>query len=232
MNISGLIDRMIAAGMSPGEAGSIAAEIYAAGVASASVRSAGAERQRRYRERLGVTKRNETSLSDAADEASLTVTNRHKASLCDADTVLHIEERKKVSMQKKPAASRGTRIDPSWKPSDPDKLLAKQEGLSDQEIDREGLRFRDYWMGRAGAGGVKLDWSATWRNWVRSAAEKLGRRPVGQVRSAEPDWEVLLRAFKGGSVWAWGPEPGHRGCRVPPDIQRKHGFEPAMEGHL
>ena len=28
--------------------------------------------------------------------------------------------------------------------------------------------FKDYWVAKPGAGGVKLDWYATWRNWVRS----------------------------------------------------------------
>jgi uncharacterized protein YdaU (DUF1376 family) len=28
--------------------------------------------------------------------------------------------------------------------------------------------FRDYWIGKAGQQGVKLDWFATWRNWVRN----------------------------------------------------------------
>lgn len=28
--------------------------------------------------------------------------------------------------------------------------------------------FRDFWISKAGSGGVKLDWFATWRNWVRS----------------------------------------------------------------
>jgi len=27
--------------------------------------------------------------------------------------------------------------------------------------------FRDYWIAKPGKDGVKLDWSATWRNWVR-----------------------------------------------------------------
>ena len=27
--------------------------------------------------------------------------------------------------------------------------------------------FRDYWIARPGAGGCKLDWLATWRNWLR-----------------------------------------------------------------
>jgi hypothetical protein len=29
-------------------------------------------------------------------------------------------------------------------------------------------QFKDYWAGVAGAKGVKLDWLATWRNWVRN----------------------------------------------------------------
>ena len=28
--------------------------------------------------------------------------------------------------------------------------------------------FKDYWVAKAGAAGVKLDWNATWRNWVRN----------------------------------------------------------------
>lgn len=27
--------------------------------------------------------------------------------------------------------------------------------------------FADYWRAKAGSGAVKLDWFATWRNWVR-----------------------------------------------------------------
>ena len=28
--------------------------------------------------------------------------------------------------------------------------------------------FKDYWVSKPGAGAVKLDWLATWRNWVRN----------------------------------------------------------------
>jgi len=28
--------------------------------------------------------------------------------------------------------------------------------------------FKDYWVSKAGQQGVKLNWFATWRNWVRS----------------------------------------------------------------
>jgi hypothetical protein len=189
MNLGPIIDRMIAAGVSPGEAGAIAAEIYAAGVASASVRSSGAERQRRYREKQASQsdgKRHETSRNVTASQASLNVTERHKPSQCDADTVLYREKNnKKVSRQNSERASRGSRIDPQWSPSGSDRQAAIDEGLSASEIDREALRFRDYWASRAGSGGVKLDWAATWRNWVRTTAEKLGRAPKRSAAVAD-----------------------------------------------
>ena len=52
-------------------------------------------------------------------------------------------------------------------------------------------QFKDYWIAQAGQKGVKLDWFATWRNWVRSTnAPK--QNPYDVVRltvapSNEPD---------------------------------------------
>lgn len=36
-------------------------------------------------------------------------------------------------------------------------------------------RFRDFWVAKAGRDGAKLDWAATWRNWVRAEAATPGR---------------------------------------------------------
>ena len=42
-------------------------------------------------------------------------------------------------------------------------------------------QFKDYWIAQAGQKGVKLDWFATWRNWVRSTnAPKVN--PADRVR--------------------------------------------------
>lgn len=49
--------------------------------------------------------------------------------------------------------------------------LATEEGL---DAPRTFAKFRDYWVSVAGAKGVKLDWDATWRNWVRSEADRGG----------------------------------------------------------
>lgn len=32
--------------------------------------------------------------------------------------------------------------------------------------------FRDYWHGRAGAGARKVNWERTWKNWIRTAAQR------------------------------------------------------------
>ena len=57
-------------------------------------------------------------------------------------------------------------------------------------------QFKDYWIAQAGQKGVKLDWFATWRNWVRSThAPK--QNPADNIRLTvpsknEPD-PVLLK---------------------------------------
>ena len=37
------------------------------------------------------------------------------------------------------------------------------------DLNIETEKFRNYWIGVAGAKGVKLDWTATWRNWMLNA---------------------------------------------------------------
>lgn len=51
---------------------------------------------------------------------------------------------------------------------------AAAEGIT-IDLDAHTREFVDYWRGRAGAGGVKLDWPATWRNWMRKAQREQPR---------------------------------------------------------
>jgi len=52
----------------------------------------------------------------------------------------------------------------------------KQRRWYDDEIDAEFAQFADYWRSQPGQKGIKLDWFATWRNWVRNS-----RRPSGNA---------------------------------------------------
>ena len=44
----------------------------------------------------------------------------------------------------------------------------------------ETEKFIDYWHAKAGREGSKLDWVATWRNWMRTAQERAGPRVRGK----------------------------------------------------
>ncbi len=67
--------------------------------------------------------------------------------------------------------ARGTRLPRDWSP-DPDGLaFAEQQGLRNGKATAELGKFRDYWIAQPGQKGLKTDWSATWRNWVRRTAE-------------------------------------------------------------
>lgn len=83
-----------------------------------------------------------------------------------------------------PASPRGSRLPEDWSPSEADSTFAAEQGFGPSAIVRITGKFRDYWIAKAGAGGVKLDWSATWRNWVRREAEdgrNLGGRQHGEA---------------------------------------------------
>jgi len=36
---------------------------------------------------------------------------------------------------------------------------------------RETEKFRNYWRAKTGQSATKLDWEATWRNWMLKAAD-------------------------------------------------------------
>lgn len=74
---------------------------------------------------------------------------------------------------------KSTRLPPEWT-LPPDWLAwSLTEGLTARVAEREGEKFRDFWLGKSGADGRKNDWFATWRNWVRRSVDmgaKNGRR--------------------------------------------------------
>ena len=66
-----------------------------------------------------------------------------------------------------PPRSRGERLPPGWTPSVDDIAYCKTK-RPELNPDDVAENFRDYWTAKPGAGGVKLDWPATWRTWVRN----------------------------------------------------------------
>jgi len=74
--------------------------------------------------------------------------------------------------------------------------------------------FRDYWIAQPGSKGLKADWTATWRNWVRSTRVPrdsqpakqdrkmdllMGRRQPDVVTIIDADYQERLNALSGPS---------------------------------
>lgn len=141
-------------------------------------------------------------------------------------------------------SSRGTRLPPDWKlPPDWRDWALSHHVITDQQAQTESETFRDYWIARPGSHGSKLDWYATWRNWIRrnyaarASAAAGGPAPVdgkswGWWRGQEAvfralpleTWETAVGESVPGQSWPWwtlGPEPGHPECVVPAALANK-----------
>jgi hypothetical protein len=67
---------------------------------------------------------------------------------------------------------RGSRLTGDWCPSPAEIAFALDRGMPRARIETELEKFRNYWIAKSGAGAVKRDWSATWRNWIITAMER------------------------------------------------------------
>jgi uncharacterized protein YdaU (DUF1376 family) len=92
---------------------------------------------------------------------------------------------------------RGSRLPTDWTLPDVWKDWAEKE-RPDLTIKTVAESFKDFWIAKAGAGGVKLDWGATWRNWVRSqSAPRQSKFDVAHVTTpTPPNQDAALRKIE------------------------------------
>jgi hypothetical protein len=133
------------------------------------------------------------------------------------------------------AAPRGERLPDDWKPDESLIAWARSEGYSDHAIALETEKFRDFWHAKPGAGGLKLDWGMTWRNWLRNSRQPTEKPAVqgqtsGQAEligfaSREAEWATWCsraKAYRETGTWSqiqWGWPPGDPSCDMPRTIQ-------------
>lgn len=93
--------------------------------------------------------------------------------------------------------TRGHRLPGQWQPEPADwsEAIAK---LGNDRACGELAKFRDHWKQQAGSRGVKLDWSAAWRNWVRRASEYGGHNAkAARTGSVIDAWDRLKAKANG-----------------------------------
>ena len=60
---------------------------------------------------------------------------------------------------------------------------AVEQGLQIEDAYIQAASFSDYWIAISGSKGTKLDWQATWRNWIRNTMQRKPPTPI--IRAVE-----------------------------------------------
>ena len=118
-----------------------------------------------------------------------------------------------TSNHKKNSAARGTRLPTDCELPQEWFDFCKQQ-RQDLKPDEVFAAFRDYWIAQPGQKGVKTDWTATWRNWIRNTRVStnsqpakrddkldllLGRRQPDVVTVIDAEYQERLNALSGPS---------------------------------
>ncbi|WP_156027643.1 hypothetical protein [Mycetocola saprophilus] len=101
-------------------------------------------------------------------------------------------------------AKRGTRLSEDWVPTS-ESVQKMREDAPDVDTRAEHAAFVDYWIAQPGQKGVKLNWEATWRNWMRRKqgdVKRASRRPVAKADQNAAEYDRLYGGGDGraGSV--------------------------------
>jgi hypothetical protein len=118
-----------------------------------------------------------------------------------------------------PKPKRATRIPDDFAITDEMRRWAIEQGSSAIQVERETEKFMDYWRAVAGSKGVKLDWPATWRNWIRRGIED-GPRGNGGL--------TVHHGGRNGAPGRDGRTDAERGYRLDPGPKGWSANEMAM----
>lgn len=88
------------------------------------------------------------------------------------------QEREEGKKKRSGAAASGSRLPADFVvPEDWLGWAAAERNWDRKTVEIEAASFVDHWKAKAGKDGRRLDWLATWRNWVRGS-----RRPDGEAK--------------------------------------------------
>ena len=122
----------------------------------------------------------ETPLTNCPEPLTNCHATPDKLSSKPSVTISNHQEQGKLRVSQEPPQQekqqRGSRLPADWNPSDVDFQFCKTE-RPDLDPEKTADRFRDYWISQPGAKGIKLNWPATWRNWVRNESRSASQPP-------------------------------------------------------
>jgi hypothetical protein len=97
-------------------------------------------------------------------------------------------------------AERGKRLPKTFKLPKRWGEWAVAEGYAESDVRTEATKFRNHWVAKSGKDATKLDWEATWQNWMLgSKAPRAGASPPGAGLNRQEALEASNKAV--GARW-------------------------------
>ena len=97
-----------------------------------------------------------------------TISERYQDDSLETETERETETEKEIETKR---GTKGSRLSADFVLPE-DWIAFCQQERQDLNPQKVFDGFKDYWVAKAGAAGVKLDWLATWRNWVRNQRQE------------------------------------------------------------
>ena len=147
---------------------------------------------RKARQRAGIQPNSEESQVDDGGRAGTHsgVAGGVTGGVSDPPPLPSLKEEKKKTSSSSPR-KRGTRLPPDFT-VDPGMVAWAREHAPDVNGRTATAAFIDYWSGKTGKDATKLDWVATWRNWMRTEQSKAERyRP--RAPTVRPNADDTIR---------------------------------------
>lgn len=96
---------------------------------------------------------------------------------------------------------RGSRISTDWMPPPDviDTIRSEHPGL---DLKSEHQDFIDYWLAAPGQKGVKSDWVATWRRWMRKNGKEQAEKQNSRYRNTADRQAAIMQTAKAADQYA------------------------------
>jgi len=175
-----VLDAMVAAGCTAEQiAAVVKADLATNDERLEKKRANNADRQRRHRERNALSRVTGVTNGDKRDE---TPSSSPSPLVPPSQTLPPIIPQ---SSSPTPATKRATRLPADWVLPKAWGQWAIDRGYSEATIRLEAEKFRNHWVAKSGKDATKLDWEATWRNWILNSSKQTSSRgpPVPKPKS-------------------------------------------------
>lgn len=148
---------------------------------------------------------------------------------CKRDAIPEERQRESKRQSTEAEERRATRLPPDWQPDSELMAWATNE-RPDLNIGKTLESFRDHWKAAPGKSGTKMDWPATFRNWVRKERKAFQATTLAKT-FAERDRDAKRAAWEARTGQKWPDDQPYTLDSIVTVVTTGENHVAAIKGH-